>query len=108
MKVTISHLGAISEANIDLKPLTIFVGPNNAGKTWLAYTLASLFGPFGYKNCYEEYLKNYDEEAPGLYPLSVYLIGQGTATNVIDEDGTIELGTFGEVSDRISEIYYQL
>jgi predicted ATPase len=39
MKVTVRNLGVIKEAEVDLKPLTIFVGPNNAGKTWLAYTL---------------------------------------------------------------------
>ncbi len=42
MKTTVRNLGVISEAEIELKPLTIFVGPNNTGKTWLAYTLAVL------------------------------------------------------------------
>jgi len=40
--------------------------------------------------------------------VSVYLIDQGKATKAMDEDGTIELNTFGEVSDRISEIYFKL
>ncbi len=47
MKTTVRNLGVISEAEIELKPLTIFVGPNNTGKTWLAYTLAGIFGPSG-------------------------------------------------------------
>ncbi|WP_165774562.1 AAA family ATPase [Candidatus Viridilinea mediisalina] len=45
MKAIIQNLGSVSAAEIELKPLTIFVGPNNAGKTWTAYTLASLFAP---------------------------------------------------------------
>jgi predicted ATPase len=37
MKLEILNLGVIEKAEIDIKPLTLFVGPNNAGKTWLAY-----------------------------------------------------------------------
>src|SRR5215475_8523669 len=49
MKIKLSHLGPIHDAaQFELKPLTIFIGPNNAGKTWLAYTLAALFGNFGF------------------------------------------------------------
>lgn len=43
MKVTIRNIGAISEATIDLnKGLSIFCGPNNTGKTYLAYCLYGL------------------------------------------------------------------
>jgi energy-coupling factor transporter ATP-binding protein EcfA2 len=48
MRITISALGPIhDEAEFELKPLTIFIGPNNSGKTLLAYTLAAIFGKFG-------------------------------------------------------------
>ncbi len=48
MRIKISALGPIhDEAQFELKPLTIFIGPNNSGKTLLAYTLAALFGRFG-------------------------------------------------------------
>lgn len=50
MKIVVRNLGPLKEAEIDLRPLTIFVGPNNTGKTWLAYTLASIFGPLGLAN----------------------------------------------------------
>ena len=32
MKVSVRNLGVIKEAQIDLKPLTVFIRPNNAGK----------------------------------------------------------------------------
>src|SRR5580700_1648869 len=41
MTLTVRHLGRIEEAVLDIRPLTIFVGPNGTNKTWTAY---SLFG----------------------------------------------------------------
>ncbi|MEM8640167.1 MAG: AAA family ATPase [Cyanobacteria bacterium P01_G01_bin.54] len=43
MKVKIQNLGAVKAAEIELKPLTVFVGENGTGKTWSAYALASIF-----------------------------------------------------------------
>jgi hypothetical protein len=37
MKLTLHNLGCIREAEIDWRPLTVFVGPNNTNKTWAAY-----------------------------------------------------------------------
>jgi len=65
VKIKIRNLGVIKTATIDLKPLTIFVGPNNQGKTWLAYTLAGIFGSFGYK----EYMNVDTEVVLASYPL---------------------------------------
>jgi hypothetical protein len=48
MKLTIENLGSIKQADLDIKPLTVLVGPNNTNKTWAAYSLyalASLFAP---------------------------------------------------------------
>jgi len=42
MKIEIANLGFIQKAEIDLKPLTVFIGGNGTGKTWTAYTLASI------------------------------------------------------------------
>ncbi|MBA2286457.1 MAG: AAA family ATPase [Ktedonobacteraceae bacterium] len=57
MKIKICNLGIIKEANIDIKPLTIFIGPNNSGKTWLAYILAGIFGVVGFS----EYLSGIEK-----------------------------------------------
>jgi predicted ATPase len=40
--------------------------------------------------------------------VSVYLFKDGTAENMISEEGTINWGTFGDVSDEVSQIYASL
>ncbi|MEN9461227.1 MAG: hypothetical protein RIS84_1247, partial [Pseudomonadota bacterium] len=57
MKIKISNLGMIKNAEIELKPLTIFMGDNGTGKTWVAYTIAALFGGYGYEKYLEAYLE---------------------------------------------------
>ena len=45
MAITIENFGPISKGTINLKPLTIFVGPNGCGKSHAAalfYTMAGL------------------------------------------------------------------
>jgi hypothetical protein len=42
MKLSVRKLGRIAQAEIDVRPLTIFVGPNNTNKTWVAYCLYAL------------------------------------------------------------------
>ncbi|MDQ2805901.1 MAG: ATP-binding protein [Chloroflexota bacterium] len=54
MKISIRNLGAVREAEIDLKPLTIFIGPNSSGKTWTAYLLSGIFGPYGFQHYLRE------------------------------------------------------
>ena len=49
VEIAVKNFGPIAEANIDLRPLTVFVGPSNTGKTYFAmlvYTLHSIFGGF--------------------------------------------------------------
>jgi hypothetical protein len=64
--VTIKNLGALKEATIEIKPLTIFVGPNNAGKSWTAYALANIFSPIGWNSYSKAYL---DGKTNEKYPL---------------------------------------
>ena len=42
MKLHVKNFGPIREAEVELKPLTVFVGPSNTGKSYLAMLLYSL------------------------------------------------------------------
>lgn len=44
MKISVEHFGPIAEArDIELRPLTVFVGPSNTGKSYLAVLIYALF-----------------------------------------------------------------
>ena len=46
VEIAVKNFGPIAEANIDLRPLTVFVGPSNTGKTYFAtlmYVLHAVF-----------------------------------------------------------------
>ena len=44
MKITVKNFGPIREArNIEISPMTIFVGPSNSGKSYLAMLIYSIF-----------------------------------------------------------------
>lgn len=46
MKLTVHKLGRIEDAEIDIRPLTVFIGPNGTNKTWTAYALYGLMRTF--------------------------------------------------------------
>lgn len=42
MKITFSNLGTIKKTTLDLRPLTVIIGPNNSNKTYIAYSIYGL------------------------------------------------------------------
>ena len=49
VEISVRNFGPIAEADLDLRPLTVFVGPSNTGKTYLSvliYALQRIFGEF--------------------------------------------------------------
>ena len=46
VEISVKNFGPIAEANIDLRPLTVFVGPSNTGKTYFATLVYALHGTF--------------------------------------------------------------
>ena len=43
LKLTLENFGPLRKAEIDLKPMTIFIGPNNSGKSYAAMMFYSIF-----------------------------------------------------------------
>ena len=46
VEIAVENFGPIVEANIDLRPLTVFVGPSNTGKTYFATLVYALHSTF--------------------------------------------------------------
>ena len=42
IELSVSNFGPIAKAEIDLRPLTVFVGPSNTGKSYLAILIYAL------------------------------------------------------------------
>lgn len=42
LKIHIKNFGPVSKGSIHLKPLTIFIGPNNSGKSYVATLIHSI------------------------------------------------------------------
>jgi hypothetical protein len=53
------------------------------------------------------YLQNKDAFI-SKHDVSVYLVDEGKTENMLDEDGVVHWSTFGTVSDRVSEIFFEL
>ena len=46
VEISVENFGPIAKADIDLRPLTVFVGPSNTGKTYFATLVYALHGAF--------------------------------------------------------------
>nr|BBH94131.1 hypothetical protein KTA_23300 [Thermogemmatispora argillosa] len=62
MQITVCNLGPLRRAEIIMKPLTVFVGKNNTGKTWLAYTIAGSLGRYSLGHYLNAYLSGQTRE----------------------------------------------
>jgi energy-coupling factor transporter ATP-binding protein EcfA2 len=79
MKVTIQNLGILQHAEIELKPLTVFIGLNGTGKTWTAHTLSAILGPYGYSKYLKAYLTGKVAQTyPPLQAAMTKLLEQGS------------------------------
>jgi AAA15 family ATPase/GTPase len=47
MKIEFSNLGTIKHTELDLRPLTVIIGPNNSNKTYIAYSIYGLWKAVG-------------------------------------------------------------
>ena len=79
LKVSVKNFGPIIEGTVDLKPLTLFVGPSNAGKSYLAMLAYSLIQSFGMSSV-DPYV---GQAGLGLYGLGG--LGRRASLTPIDE-----------------------
>lgn len=87
MKITFSNLGAIKKTTLDLRPLTVIIGPNNSNKTYIAYSVygllqilsrtatVSFLNTLGFEDTDEKGFENinrlYELNEDGVYSLKI-------------------------------------
>lgn len=66
MKVEVKNLGIIKEAELEIKPFTVIIGPNNTCKTWLMYAIYEMMGESRIDNILLRFLQsdNYTFKTP--------------------------------------------
>ena len=75
LKIHIKNFGPVSEGSIHLKPLTIFIGPNNSGKSYVATLIHSIISAQNKSNIFrmasgkvpKDALQKYDSCMRDLY-----------------------------------------
>ena len=65
LELEVANFGPIVEAKIDLRPLTVFVGPSNTGKSYLAILIYALHRFFSGSVGFGDILERH---APGTSP----------------------------------------
>jgi hypothetical protein len=105
MKLTVHNLGRIKDAELDIKPLTVFSGHNGTNKTWVAWALFTILRPVSTGPNAEEDLFVADEADPvtakireKLKPLFEAL-SQGTSTATV----TLDVSALGPWPSNILE-----
>jgi len=87
MKLTIKNLGKITESNFELNDLTVLVGDNNSGKTYITYTT------YGVLKYWPEYvkLKNLKNIVEELRLKGQITLSYGDLTKMIGASGSVIL-----------------
>ena len=99
VEIAVKNFGPIAEANIDLRPLTVFVGPSNTGKTYFATLVYALHGVLqGFPRCP---LLNHT-----ILPLPKAMFGSDSFDDVIEVMD--EINKFNQLVEKIKMIDKQL
>lgn len=97
MKIKIKNLGAVRQATVEIKPLTVFIGPNNTGKTQTAYAIGGALGKWGVHSYTNAYINN---ELPETYPMLE------EAVNKFLKEGNAKIN-INDFLDRHGKQYFQ-
>ena len=104
-KIQVKDFGPIIEGTVDLKPLTIFVGPNNSGKSYMAMLLYSLlrsYTPGDVPRMYHRFLRR--GTVPVYPPLLSRLFANVPSEQSLDSGNIVaDLRQFLDNSHRTSD-----
>ena len=91
LELTVQNFGPIAEGTVELRPLTVFVGPSNTGKSYLAtliYALHKSFDGADYLRVPRGLLRSRSSGDLGLTESDVAEISDWVDTMLVDEEST--------------------
>lgn len=110
LKLEVSNFGPIAQANLDLRPLTVFVGPSNTGKSYLAILIYALHKHFGTSDWmsigqFSKRLSHYHDKNHNLSPDNINSLKSLAEYISTKSKGSGSIDNF-PLPDSIAEIIY--
>ena len=99
VEISVRNFGPIAEADLDLRPLTVFVGPSNTGKTYLSVLIYALHRVF---EGFSEFLPLYNLEQ--LVANWYYKHPVDTTQKVIDKLNIGQPLAFSDLPQEVREL----
>ncbi len=98
-KINVEGFKLHASTSIEAKPITIFIGPNNSGKSSLIQAIQLLCQTSPEKNTFIPEVKRLDSSSAYLYPTDTYKIDVGRFEDVIrKESKAINIKLGGKIS----------
>ena len=88
--INVQNIGPIRSAKFDLRPLTVFTGKNNTGKSWLATIVYALFS-YSSSKTYRAFLRNRDHKLIKKNNLTKLAKSPERWIMKLEDEGIIEL-----------------
>lgn len=113
LKLSVTNFGPIAKAEIDLRPLTVFVGPSNTGKSYLAiliYALHKFFGgrqitPLRYRYMDRTIFgRRYGFEDPTISPEQFEILGDWIDNTILKSETKVPKGLTANLPVTIADI----
>lgn len=110
LELEVSNFGPIFEANIDLRPLSVFIGPSNTGKSYLAILIYALHRHFSGRRSFGGYSfrlpSRYWPKISELSDESLEALIQGAETHSWSPDAQGEdISLTSEIARPLSQLY---
>jgi energy-coupling factor transporter ATP-binding protein EcfA2 len=100
MKISVTNLGPIKEASVELGGLTVFVGPNGTGKSYLAKVIYGL-------QRHEALMASYFSNAERFYQV-LFDKSMGTGQEVLMDLKQLKSADFGQAIPKLVNLHAEL
>ena len=107
INLRVENLGVIKEAELDIRPFTIFIGENNTNKSWTAYSIYGIFHNDLVRELTKDYLNLREETYIHKSELKEFILD--TVNKLIESDSdSIEINKIDKVFEGLVDIFLKI